>query len=244
MQIREAGDPDGPPLVLVHGLGSSPRCWERNVAALGASHSLRLVDLFAGSDGMRRIHRPRTRFSLEGSATELAERLAGEDHGPATVIGHSMGGLVALHLATHAPGLVSRLVLVDVPAVPVRRSRFRQFGAIVRSSFQADAAGTAVVASAFLRTGPFLLAAAARATLRADLGEHAQRTGVPTLLVWGANDTIVPVEIGHRLAAAMPQASLAVMDGIGHQPMWEAPEAFHMLVAPFLQADVLVEALA
>jgi len=146
-----------------------------------------------------------------------------------------MGGLVALHLAAHAPDLVSRLVLVDVPAVRVLRPRFSQVGAILRSSFHADLAGTAVVASAFLSTGPLLMLAATRATLRADLGEHAQRTGVPTLLVWGASDSIVPVETGHRLAASMPQARLAIMDGIGHQPMWEAPEAFHAVVASFLQ---------
>jgi pimeloyl-ACP methyl ester carboxylesterase len=236
MQIHEAGDPEGPPLVLVHGLGSSPRCWDRNLAALGARHSLQLVDLFAASDGYRRVGRPRTRFSLEDAATELAADLTERAQGSATIIGHSMGGLVALHLAAHAPHLVSRLVLVDVPAVRVRRSRFSQAGAILRSSFRADLAGTAVVASAFLSTGPFLMLAATRATLRADLGEDAQRTGVPTLLVWGSRDSIVPVETGHRLAASMPQARLTIMDGIGHQPMWEAPEAFHAVVVPFLQA--------
>lgn len=234
VEIHDAGNPAGTPLVLVHGLGSSPRCWERNLAALGARHRLRLVDLFAPAGGRRRVGRPRTGFSLETAATELAERLGLDGHAPATVIGHSMGGLVALHLATHAPHLVSRLVLVDAPAMPVQRSRFRQAGAIMRSSFRADLAGTAVVASAFLSTGPLLLLAATRATLRADLGEHAHRTGLPTLLVWGAQDTIVPVEVGRRLAAAMPQSTLAVMEGVGHQPMWEAPEAFHALVDAFL----------
>jgi pimeloyl-ACP methyl ester carboxylesterase len=237
MQIRDAGDPSGPPLVLVHGLGSSPRCWERNLAALGARHSLVLVDLFAAAKGQPRIRRPRTRFSLEEAATQLAERLVERDAGPATIIGHSMGGLVALHLAAHAPALVSRLVLVSVPAVPVPRSRFGQVGAVLHSSLHADLAGTAVVASAFLSTGPFLLVAATRATMRADLGAQVdQLTGVPTLLLWGDKDTIVPVEIGHRLAAAMPHACLTVMAGIGHQPNWEAPEAFHAAIAPFLDA--------
>jgi pimeloyl-ACP methyl ester carboxylesterase len=234
MKIHEAGDPTSPPLVLVHGLGSSSRCWDRNLAVLGARHCLQLVDLFAGDEGRRRLGRLRTGFSLEGAATDLAARLRERRRGPAIVIGHSMGGLVALHLAAQAPDLVSRLVLVDVPAVRVPRSRFRQVGAILRSSFRADLAGTAVVASAFLSTGPFLMVAATRATLRADFGEDAQRTGVPTLLVWGSRDAIVPVEIGHRLAAAMPQASLTIMEGLGHQPMWESPDAFHALVGRFL----------
>ena len=241
MQIRDAGDPGGPPLVLVHGLGSSPRCWERNVAALGARHRVLLVDLFAAADGQRRIRRPRTRFSLEDAATELAEQLAERETGPATIIGHSMGGLVALHLAAHAPALVSRLVLVSVPAVPVPRSRFRQVGAVLHSSLHADAAGTAVVASAFLSTGPFLLVAATRATMRADLGDKVdQLAEVPTLLVWGEKDSIVPVEIGRRLAAAMPQSSLTVMAGLGHQPNWESPEAFHTAIADFLEAQPVV----
>lgn len=240
MRIHEAGDPGGSPLVLLHGLGSSPRCWERNLAALGAGHRLQLVDLFAASDGRRRVTRPRPGFSLEGAATELAVQLAERAQGPATVIGHSMGGLVALHLAAHAPDLVSRLVLVDVPAVRVHRPWLSQAGAILRSSLHADLAGTAVVASAFLSAGPLLMLAATRATLRADFGEHAQRTGVPTLLIWGAEDSIVPVETGHRLAASMPQARLLILAGIGHQPMWEAPEAFHAAVAPFLQVESVV----
>jgi pimeloyl-ACP methyl ester carboxylesterase len=239
MRIHEAGDPGGPPLVLVHGLGSSPRCWDRNLAFLGAGHSLHLVDLFAAPapEARGRVRRPRTRFSLEEAATELAAQLTECAQGPATIVGHSMGGLVALHLAAHAPDLVSRLVLVDVPAVRVPRSRFSQAGAILRSALHADLAGAAVVASAFVSAGPFLMLAAARATLRADLGEHVERTGMPTLLVWGAMDSIVPVETGQRLAAAMPRARLMIMDGIGHQPMWEAPESFHAVVAPFLRVE-------
>jgi pimeloyl-ACP methyl ester carboxylesterase len=240
MQIRDAGDPCGPPLVLVHGLGSSPRCWDRNLAVLGAGHSIQLVDLFAAAHGQRRIRRPRTRFSFEEAASQVAGSLEERNRGPATIIGHSMGGLVALHLAARAPALVSRLVLVSVPAFPVPRSRFRQAGAILLSSLRADAAGSAVVASAFLSTGPFLLAAATRATMRADFGEDAQRTGVPTLLVWGDRDSIVPVEIGRRLVAAMPQARLAVMEGLGHQPMWEAPEAFHAAIASFLEPKLVL----
>jgi pimeloyl-ACP methyl ester carboxylesterase len=240
MQIHEAGDPGRPPLVLVHGLGSSPRCWDRNLAVLGARHSLQLVDLFAASVKRRpRVRRPRMRYSLEEAAAELAGHLTDRARGPSTIIGHSMGGLVALHLAAHTPELVSRLVLVDVPAVPVRRSPISQAGAILRSSFHADLAGTAVVASAFLNIGPLLMLAATRATLRADFGEHARQTGVPTLLVWGSRDSIVPVETGQRLAASMPQARLVIMDGIGHQPMWDAPEAFHAVVSPFLEEAAL-----
>lgn len=225
MRITERGDPSRSPLVLLHGLASSPRCWQRTLPAVERRHHVLLVDLFAGAT---------RRFGLQHSARELALRLRDLGAGPAVLVGHSMGGLVALHLAAEAPELVASLVLVDVPAIPVRRRRLGQAVAVARSSVRREASALGLVLGCVLRTSPIALIAATRATVAADLEQQAAVAAFPTLLVWGERDAIVPQAVGERLARGMPAAELVVIPNAGHQPMWEAPGAFNSVLATFL----------
>jgi pimeloyl-ACP methyl ester carboxylesterase len=225
MRITERGDPSRPPLVMLHGLASSSRCWQRTLPAVEQRHRVLLVDLFAGAT---------RRFGLEHSARELAERLVGLAAGPAVFVGHSMGGLVALHLAAEAPELVASLVLVDVPAIPVRRRRLGQALAVARSSARREASAIGLILGCVLRTSPIALIAATRATVAADLERQAADAAFPTLLVWGGRDAIVPQVVGERLARGMPVAELVVIPDAGHQPMWEAPNAFNAVLEAFL----------
>lgn len=228
MRIHEKGDPARPPLVLLHGLASSSRCWERTVPVLERERRLLLVDLFVGASH---------RFSLEKNAAELADELSARGVAAAEVLGHSMGGLVALHLAAAAPDRVSSLVLVDVPALRVPRPRLRQALAVARSSFTREASAMSLVLGCVLRTSPLCLIAATRATMHADLGTQVAAADIPTLLVWGARDGIVPLEVGERLATAMRTAELFVIPESGHQPMWETPAAFNLALMSFLARD-------
>jgi pimeloyl-ACP methyl ester carboxylesterase len=227
MRITERGDPSRPPLVMLHGLASSPRCWQRTLPAVEHCHRVLLVGLFAGAT---------RRFGLEDSARELVEALAAQGVGPAAMVGHSMGGLVALHVAALAPEQVDSLVLVDVPAIPIRRRRLGQALAVARSSVRREASALGLVLGCVLRTSPMALIAATRATAAADLERQAVDAAVPTLLVWGARDGIVPLQIGERLASGMPSARLVVIPAAGHQPMWEAPAAFNAALGTFLSA--------
>jgi pimeloyl-ACP methyl ester carboxylesterase len=184
-----------------------------------------LVDLFAQAG---------RHFRLEHSARELAGRLGALGAGPAVFVGHSMGGLVALHLAAEVPELVASMVLVDVPALPVRRRPLGQVLAVARSSTRREASAVGLILGCVIRTSPIALIAAARATISADLERHASRAAFPTLLVWGGRDAIVPLTIGERLASSMPAAELVVIPDAGHQPMWEAPSAFNAVLGTFL----------
>jgi pimeloyl-ACP methyl ester carboxylesterase len=226
MRIHDAGDPRGSPLVLIHGLSTSHRCWDRNLAALGERHHLRLVELFQrGRHGVR--------FDLSETARQLGRALAAGP-APASVIGHSMGGLIALHLAAQAPELVDRLVLAAAPVGKPARSLLAQLGAVVMSGTRTDRQSVSLVMATLLAAGPMRMAAATNATLRADLAEEAAAVAIPTLLVWGEHDRLVPVEVGRRLAELIPDARLVTIPGAGHQAMWEAPEAFNSAVLPFL----------
>ena len=225
MRIRSQGAADAPALVLIHGLSSSPHSWQRNIAALGAERRLWVVELVPAAAGPR--------FSLTAAAARLAAVLA-EEPMPAAVAGHSLGGLIAMQLAADAPHLVDRLVLVATPATRGSRSVTAQLAGVAASGTRTDLRSVAVVASTILTANPLQLMAATNAALRADLAALTDHITMPCLLVWGAQDTIVPLEVGIWLQTAIPHATLAVLPDAGHQPQWDQPNAFHAAILPFL----------
>ena len=225
MRIHRQGDAEGPGLVLIHGLSSSHRAWQRNLDALGHGRRVSVVELFSPHAGPR--------FRLSEQAARLADALADEPQ-PLAVIGHSLGGLVAMELCVRSPQMVDRLVLVDVPSLPPASPFAKRVGGFARRGVAADARSLGVVALTLMVGNPLQLMAATAVSLRGDAAEAARAIQIPTLVVWGRNDAIVPLEIGCRLAVLMPNASLVIIEDAAHQPHWEAPAAFHAAVIPFL----------
>jgi 3-oxoadipate enol-lactonase len=224
MRIHEAGDPQGRALVLLHGLASSSRCWERTLAAV-PERRIVLVDLFAAGGH---------RFSLADDADELNRELRARGVHRADVVGHSMGGLVALHAAMAQPSIASRMVLVGVPAFPSPGNHLARIWDVARSSLSSRASAVGLVVGSLLRTSPLCVLAATRATIAADAASQVAAVGVSSLLIWGAADRIVPVSVGERLLREMPAAELVVIPGAGHQPQWEQPAAFNAVLSAFL----------
>jgi pimeloyl-ACP methyl ester carboxylesterase len=225
MRLHHHGLPSGSGLLLIHGLSSSHRVWRHNLAALGERHRLLIVELFARGGGAR--------FRLSDQAERLAESLEDEPE-PVAVMGHSLGGLVAMELAARRPDLVERLVLVDVPALPPADPLPARLRGLARPTTVSDARSVGVVARTILEANPLQLLAATAASVRSNLASAATAIPVSTLVVWGSDDAIVPVEIARRLVQLIPDARLELVKGAGHQPQWEAPDAFHAAVLPFL----------
>jgi pimeloyl-ACP methyl ester carboxylesterase len=225
MRIDSRGVPNGPPLVLLHGLASSPRCWSRTLPAVEPRRHVLLVDLFDDHDPF---------FSLPAAAEKLAAGLAALDE-PVDLVGHSLGGLVALHVAARWRELVARLVLVDVPALRHPARAGGRALAVAGSAVRTDLSSIGLVLGSVLRRSPVRLVSATRATLRANVGAELEAVaGVPMLLVWGERDTIVPPGIGQALCRRLPSAQLAIIPDAGHQPMWEKPEAFNRVLTAYL----------
>jgi len=113
-QVAGAGEP----VVLVHGLSGSTRWWVRNTPALAARHRVYLVNL----PGFGALHLHGPRFMLTEAADWLAEWMAAVGDGPWHLVGHSMGGYIAIRVAARQPELLRRLVLVSPAGVPTGRS--------------------------------------------------------------------------------------------------------------------------
>lgn len=187
--------------------------------------------------------RPEGGYEIASLAADAAALLEDAGVARATVVGHSMGSLVAQRLAIDHAERVSRLVLVGAgpraagPAVDEVAEAVRGFGDEVPREFvEAFQAGTAArpLPPAFLeaivaescrmpaRVWRALLDAIVACDTRAELSKIA----APTWIVWGDADAFFGREHQHALLAGIPGAKLSVYEGGGHCPHWEEPERF------------------
>lgn len=229
----------GEPLLLIHGLSGSGRWWARNVAALGKSHRLYIVDL-AGF-GRSRSARPLPLTDTADFLTRCMDELGIER---ASIIGHSMGGAIAASLAADHHDRVDRLVLVNAAALPSRRRdlvlRFGS-GQIIASL---SPSFWPLLVTDGLRARPSSLLSAARDLLGADIRAKLDGITAPTLVVWGSNDRLLPLALGHQLTQAIPDARLRVIDGAGHNPMWDRSDQFNHATLDFLAGSPVAAPLA
>jgi pimeloyl-ACP methyl ester carboxylesterase len=109
LQVLDQGDPQGSPIVLLHCATCSMDWWDRLAPLLGRDHRVIRIDLLGhgGSD------KPSTGYSIDDQASAVAEALAKLHVIGATVVGHSLGGSVAVAVAEQSPQLASRIVIID-----------------------------------------------------------------------------------------------------------------------------------
>jgi pimeloyl-ACP methyl ester carboxylesterase len=223
----------GPPLILIHGLLGSRRWWSRNVEALGSCHCLYAVDL-AGF-GSNLTWRP---FVLDRAIQSLVDFMDALGIDRASIIGHSMGGLIALGMADRLLARIDRLVLVDAAVLAFDSSLPRRFTGLVHAIRWMPIDFLPLIAVDAMRAGPVSFASAAYELLSADRRAELGRIQQPALVVWGEHDTIVPLEVAIALTRALPNAQLAIVEGAGHSPMWEQPARFNQLVTGFLRGSM------
>jgi pimeloyl-ACP methyl ester carboxylesterase len=222
---------EGPPLILVHGLAGAAANWVALAPLLIGRFRLLVPDLpgHAGSSPLPAA------ASLDPYADRLIRLAAVEGFDQAAVVGHSMGGLIAAELAADRPDLVDQLVLVDAAGLPFRARFVTHVVNVVRSTLESSPRFLAMAFVDSLRAGPFTLIAATRSILASDLSEKLGRIAAPTLVLWGADDPLIPAAIGRELTNALRDGRFELVEGAGHSPMWERPERFTALVRQFVR---------
>ncbi len=258
VRLLESGD-RGPWVVLLHDLFTDHTTWDAVVDEL--SRDFRVVALdFPGFGDSEKPPASRFAYDVDAFTEVVADLYAGLGIGPAALVGHGLGGAVALSLAGRHPELASRLVLVDTPcyepAVDLRRRLallpvvggfiFRQlwgrptFRAYFRAMNDRKRAPDKVDTYYDSFNDP-ASRGSALSTLRATIDTRpvsalAARVSVPTLVVWGRGDRLIPARHGQRLARQIRGAGFELMDA-GHAPHEESPVAFASIVARFLRAE-------
>lgn len=230
--MRETVRTGAATILLIHGLSGSSRWWRPISDELGRDHRLLAVNLRGFGDA-RRLGR----FDLASAADGLATEVDDARIGPVTVIGHSLGGLVAATLAADHPEVVRRLVLVGAPVVRFPWGVPRHALNLARVAASVAPRFVPVLAADAARAGPRTILSATTQLLRADITPRLGRIVAPTMLVWGSRDRLVPPALGRLAAERIPGSQYVEIPGAGHVPMWEAPGEFVSVVRAFLAAE-------
>lgn len=218
---------DGPPVVLVHGLGVSGRYLLPTARALAGEFRVVVPDL-PGFGLSTRPTRPLTLAELSALVDRFAD-VAGIERG--TFLANSFGCQIVTHLAATRPERVERLVLVGPSVDDSAQGVFRQVWRLLLDASREPHELVRLVAADYLRAGPRTVAATAAEAIRDRIAENARRVTAPTLIVRGSRDPLVPEAWAERLAAAFPDGELSVVEGVPHAVNYVAPDALAALVS-------------
>jgi pimeloyl-ACP methyl ester carboxylesterase len=233
-RLWESRTGEGSPVALIHGLSGSGKWWSRNIDVLAQSHLVAAIDMvgFGRSQRFAIIPKVIPRFS---EATALLARWLESFGEPVHVIGHSMGGQLAIRLAAERPDLVRSLVLVGAPGMPFAARPAPHLRPLPRTPITFASLATRVIVPDVFRAGPMSIAVATGRILRDDARDWMHRIVAPTLLVWGAQDAFVPLAYGRAMEKEIQGAHLHVIEDGAHVPMWEAAGEFNKVVGRFLE---------
>ena len=261
---RTAGE-RGPLVLLVHGITSCAAAWDPVTELLARDHRVLVPDLLGHGESAK----PRGDYSLGAHAAGLRDLMIALGEERATVVGHSLGGGIAMQFAYQFAQRVERLALVSSGGLG------REVGLLLRAAALPGAAqvlpfvsapwlldaGAAVaralgkiglkagsdlsgMAQGIATLGSREARAAFIATVQSVIDPGGQRVNasdrlylaaeVPTLLVWGARDPMIPAAHGEAAHRAMPGSRLEIFPDAGHFPFQDDPERFAAVLDDFI----------
>jgi pimeloyl-ACP methyl ester carboxylesterase len=264
VSYRTAGS--GPVLLLLHGIANSSETWENVARALSAHFTLVAPDLLGHGDSAT----PRGDYSLGAHASGVRDVLTALGYEHATVVGHSLGGGIAMQFAYQFPERCERLVLVSsgglgrevhlllraaalpganwvLPLITARPllNAGRRLNWLLQHTPLAPDGDLNVLANGFASLDNAGSRQAFLQTVRAVIEPGGQRVSandrlalaglLPTLVVWGECDSIIPLKHGEAASAAMPGSRFEVFPGAGHMPHSSDPERFAELLIEFCE---------
>jgi pimeloyl-ACP methyl ester carboxylesterase len=242
---RQAGT--GPPVLVLHGWGAKIEAVDPIIRALSPQLTVFAVDL----PGFGETALPPAPWGVADYADwtrALMDELGLERP---NIVGHSNGGRIAIHLATHHPERVDKLILVDAAGIrPKRGLRYYRRVGVAKTAKHAarllGRPGRALQRRVIARTASsdYANAGPLRPTfvklVNEDLTPLLPRIRASTLLIWGDQDDATPLSDGQTMERLIPDAGLVVLKGAGHFSYIDQPQRFGRVAAHFLAAPVPV----
>jgi pimeloyl-ACP methyl ester carboxylesterase len=266
--FRMAGS--GPPLLLLHGIGDTSQTWDRVIALLASKYTVIAPDLL----GHGRSDMPRADYAISAYACGMRDLLAVLDIDTVTIVGHSLGGGVAMQFAYQFPERCERLVVVATggvgrevhpalrlaagplaeialpfaTAAPVRWAVRKSAPVLRRMPLVSVGEDTDYMISRYDALSSSRSRAAFLRTVRAGVDIRGQvitmldrcylSAGLPTLIVWGAKDQVIPVRHAQIAHEAMPGSELQIFEESGHFPHRDDPVRFATALHGFISTTV------
>jgi pimeloyl-ACP methyl ester carboxylesterase len=255
----------GPVVVLIHGVTGSSETWADVIGPLSERYTVVAPDLL----GHGQSAKPRGDYSLGAYASGIRDLLGALGHDRGTIVGHSLGGGVAMQMAYQFPERCERLVLVSSGGLghdvhPMLRaatlpgselvlpllahSRLLETVSLVPRAFGKLGFRAGPDMTEIARGYQSLSNAEARNafihTVRAVIDPTGQRINasdrlylaskMPSLIVWGERDRVIPVEHGRTAHDGMPGSRFELFEGSGHFPHLNRPLDFARLLGQFM----------
>jgi 3-oxoadipate enol-lactonase len=249
MKLHYEVNGSGPPILLIHGLGSSSRDWEKQVESFVQEYQVITVDL----RGHGQSDRPRGPYSIRMFAEDTVALIRELEVAPLHIVGISMGGMVAFELVVRFPELVRSLTIVN--SYPeMRVETLREHLQVWRRFLLLELLGTrgtsmmlgrhlfpfpeqADLREIFVRRWAENDKRAYRESLRAiinwDVEQHLAKIGCPVLVVASDKD-YMPLEEKQAYTARIPNAKLVVIENARHAVTAERPKQFNEALMKFL----------
>jgi len=262
--IVEAGRNNKELVVLVHGLGDvASDTWTAFIPQLAENYHVLTFDLpgFGRSSKSNQLYSPENYVAF----INYVVRQSGHEH--FMLVGHSMGGNIALRYASIYPDKVKRLMLIDAAGVlhrltygtffthfgiqlvpefyPQQNNDIRSIaglvlGELARQHNLLEAGEKMILNDPLLRQKVFAgnpSVIAAYAMIMEDYSSLLSSMKVPTFILWGENDIVIPLRTGKVLATNLPNAGLVVLSNTGHVPMDDKPLIFSNWLRRFVSSD-------
>jgi len=249
LAYQRAGESNTEKLLLLHGIGSNSHSFAKQLADLGQSFDVVAWD----APGYGASSDPPANYSMAEFADAAAALLDVLGWQSAHVLGHSFGGVIAQMLHHRHARRVRSLILADTNAgtgsmpdaaerTRQRLSELEQFGPrglaerrapnLATSDAPAELVAQLIEIMAQIRAPGYTAAALAMGAT--DLRGQLARIDVPTLVLHGQRDTVIPLRTAEALAAAIPGAKLVTLRDAGHASNQQAPRAYNEAVRAFL----------
>ncbi|WP_309082068.1 alpha/beta hydrolase [Zhihengliuella sp.] len=217
-----------PPVVLIHGIGVSPRYFEPLAAVLAERTAVHAIEL----PGFGSMPKPGRTLAIPEFADAAAEALRRAGISDVVLVGQSMGCQVAAEAAARHPGLARSLVLLGPTTNDRERTALRQGLRLAQDMLHESAAANAVVLSDYFRAGPVWYFRTLRPMLAHRLEETLERVHGPVRLIRGERDPIAPLAWLERLRLSSPAAQVAEIPGEAHVAMHGSPGAVARICLP------------
>src|SRR3954451_749437 len=264
---RQAGE-SGPVLLLIHGITGNAKQWDDVMPLLAQRYQVIAPDLLGHGESAK----PRGDYSLGAYAAGIRDLLVALGHRRATVVGHSLGGGIAMQFVYEYPPFAERLVLVNSGGLgreghpPVRGASLpgseivlpllahtrvlgigSALGAVVRRFGLQAGTDLAEMAKGYASLGDAAARQAFVHTIRAVIEPGGQRVSandrlyltslVPSLVMWGGNDPLIPVDHAEPAHRAMPGSRLTIFENAGHFPQLQEPVRFAHTLIDFMETS-------
>jgi pimeloyl-ACP methyl ester carboxylesterase len=235
LHLRYGGQEQGGrlPLILLHGLSVSGRYMVPTARRLAPHFPVYVPDL----PGFGHSAKPDHVLSIGELADTVADLVEALDLGQVALLGNSFGCEIIATLAVRRPRRLARTILVAPTADPQGRRVLYMLARGVRTLFREPASLLPIVARDYLRAGPWRTVRTFFYILQDPIEERLPFVHVPTLVVTGARDPIVPRRWAEQATSLLPQGRLAVIEEGAHAVNYDAPEQLAALVCDFLAED-------